>query len=61
MLDTNIASYVIKGKPPEIRARLVALPMDSIVISAVTQAELLYGLAHKNHPQSLALPGQLHE
>ncbi|MDR2925357.1 MAG: type II toxin-antitoxin system VapC family toxin [Azoarcus sp.] len=50
MLDTNMASYVIKGHPPEARERLAALPMDSILISAVTQAELLYGLARKGHP-----------
>ncbi|WP_404547202.1 type II toxin-antitoxin system VapC family toxin [Dyella jejuensis] len=54
MLDTTMASYVIKGHPPEVRERLVALPMDSIVISAVTQAELLYGLARKGHPAALA-------
>ncbi|MEC5216960.1 tRNA(fMet)-specific endonuclease VapC [Actimicrobium sp. GrIS 1.19] len=50
MLDTNMASYVIKGHPPEVRQRLAALPMDSVVISVVTQAELLYGLARKGHP-----------
>ncbi|MCY1740749.1 type II toxin-antitoxin system VapC family toxin [Ensifer sp. SL37] len=54
MLDTNMASYVIKGHPPEVRERLVVLPMDSIVISVVTQAELLYGLARKGHPAALA-------
>ncbi|WP_147477807.1 PIN domain-containing protein, partial [Pseudomonas amygdali] len=50
MLDTNTASYVIKGHPPEVRERLAKQPMDSIVISTVTQAELLYGLARKGHP-----------
>ncbi len=54
MLDTNTASYVIKGQPPEVRQRLSTLPMDSIVISAVTQAELLYGLARMGHPAALA-------
>lgn len=54
MLDTNMASYVIKGHPPEVRERLVALPMDSIIISVITQAELLYGLARKGHPAALA-------
>ena len=54
MLDTNVASYVINGHPPEVRERLAALPMDSIVISVVTQAELLYGLARKGHPAALA-------
>jgi tRNA(fMet)-specific endonuclease VapC len=52
MLDTNMASYVIKGNPPEVRHRLAALPMEGIVVSAVTQAELLYGLARKGRPTS---------
>ncbi|GAA4011460.1 type II toxin-antitoxin system VapC family toxin [Actimicrobium antarcticum] len=50
MLDTNMASYVIKGQPPEARHRLAELPMESVVISVVTQAELFYGLARKGHP-----------
>lgn len=54
MLDTNMASYVIKGHPPEVRQSLAAVPMDSIVISVVTQAKLLYGLARKGHPAALA-------
>jgi len=54
MLDTNMASYVIKGHPPEARLRLAALPMDSVVISVITQAELLYGLARKGHPPAFA-------
>jgi len=49
-----MASYVIKGHPPEARQRLAALPMDSIVISVVTQAELLYGLARKGHSAAFA-------
>jgi tRNA(fMet)-specific endonuclease VapC len=54
MLDTNTVSYVIKGRPPEVRQRLTALPMNSIVISAITQAELLHGLARKGKPANLA-------
>lgn len=54
MLDTNMASYVIKGNPPEVRQRLAAVPMESVVISAVTQAELLYGLARKGYPAGFA-------
>jgi tRNA(fMet)-specific endonuclease VapC len=53
MLDTNTASYVIKGNPPEARQRLAALPMDRITVSVVTEAELLYGLARKGHPAAL--------
>ncbi len=54
MLDTNMASYVIKGHPPEARERLAVLPMDSMVVSTVTQGELLYGLAKKGHPKAFA-------
>lgn len=54
MLDTNMANYVISGRPPEVRERLAALPMESIVISVVTQAELLNGLARKGRPAILA-------
>jgi len=50
MLDTNLASYIIKGTPPEARQRLAMLPPESIVISAVTEGELLYGLARKGYP-----------
>ena len=49
-----MASYVIKGHPPEVRQRLAALPMGSIVVSVVTQAELLYGVARKGYPKALA-------
>ena len=54
MLDTHMASYVIKGHPPEARQRLAALPMESIVVSVVTQAELLYSLARKGHPAAFS-------
>jgi tRNA(fMet)-specific endonuclease VapC len=53
MLDTNIASHVIKGDRPEIGRRLAALPMEEIVISAVTAGELRYGLAKRNYPAAL--------
>jgi tRNA(fMet)-specific endonuclease VapC len=53
MLDTSMASHVIKGNPPEVRKRLATLSMDRIVISVVTQAELLYGLARKGRPAAL--------
>lgn len=49
-----MASYVIKGHPSEARQRLAVLPMESVVISVVTQAELLYGLARKGAPAAFA-------
>ena len=59
MLDTNIASHVIKGDIPEIRERLVSVPMQNVVISSVTQAELLYGLAKRSYPKGLS--ARIHE
>lgn len=53
MLDTNMASYIIKGQPPAVRDKLAAQPMSSIVISAVTQGELHYGVARKGNPPAL--------
>jgi tRNA(fMet)-specific endonuclease VapC len=44
LLDTNIASYIIKGHPT-VRRRLVAVPMHEVAISAVTEGELRYGVA----------------
>lgn len=54
MLDTNIASHVIRGDRREIIDRLVALPIADIVISSVTEGELLYGLARRGYPETLS-------
>lgn len=54
MLDTNIASHVIKGDLPEIIQRLAPLPIEDIVISSVTEGELLYGLAKRGYPKALS-------
>lgn len=54
MLDTNIASHIIKGDIPQVRERLVAVAMHSVVVSSVTQAELLYGVAKRGYPSGLA-------
>ena len=47
LLDTNIASYVIKGNVPHVRENLRRVPMKDVGISAVTEAELRYGVARK--------------
>jgi tRNA(fMet)-specific endonuclease VapC len=47
LLDTNIASYIIKGNSPAVRRRLISHPMAEIAISAVTEGELNYGIARK--------------
>lgn len=44
LLDTDTASYLIKGKSPVTEARLAALVPAMVGISVMTRAELLYGL-----------------
>jgi tRNA(fMet)-specific endonuclease VapC len=44
MLDTDSASYLLKGRAPGIEARLAGLPPSAICISVITRAELMYGL-----------------
>jgi tRNA(fMet)-specific endonuclease VapC len=47
LLDTNIASYVIKGNIPAVRRHIVKVPMAQLAISAVTEGELRYGAARR--------------
>jgi tRNA(fMet)-specific endonuclease VapC len=49
MLDTCICSYILKRRPPAVKARFEALDPDALCISAVTLAELYYGAAR--HPK----------
>jgi tRNA(fMet)-specific endonuclease VapC len=53
LLDTNTASYIIKGNIPAVRRRLVTIPMAQIAISAVTEGELRYGVARFPHATRL--------
>ena len=46
MLDTNTVSHLLR-EHPAIARRLVALPMASLCISAITEGELLFGLAKR--------------
>lgn len=54
LLDTNTVSYLIKGQHQEIRHNLLNVPMSTIAISVITEAELLLGVAKK--PDSKHLP-----
>jgi tRNA(fMet)-specific endonuclease VapC len=47
MLDTSTASYIIKDSSPAVRRRLLAVPMEQIAISAVTEGELRFGVARR--------------
>lgn len=44
MLDTDTASYIIKERSPAIAERLARVPPSSVCVSAITRAELQYGL-----------------
>ena len=45
MLDTNICIYLMKHQPDEVRERFAACFVGDVVISAVTLAELEFGIA----------------
>jgi tRNA(fMet)-specific endonuclease VapC len=45
MLDTNICIYLMKHQPPEVRQRFAECFVGDVVISAITLAELEFGVA----------------
>lgn len=47
LLDTNTASYIIKGNIPAVRRRLVQIPLPDVFVSAVTEGELRFGVARR--------------
>jgi len=54
MLDTNTVSQLLKEHPAVVR-RVVATPMASLCISAITEGELLFGLAKRPDAKRLHL------
>ncbi len=54
LLDTDTASYLIRGGHPRLDARIAAVPMGEVCISAVTRAELLYGVQLRPGAERLA-------
>lgn len=54
MLDTNTVSHLIKEHPAVV-GRVVAAPMASLCISAITKGELLFGLAKRPDAKRLHL------
>ena len=54
MLDTNTVSYIAKGQSQAARAWMLNLGNDELVcLSAITEAEIRYGLAKR--PEATAL------
>ena len=54
LLDTNIASYVIKGNVSYVRERLLKVPINEVGISVITEAELRFGVARLPRATTLA-------
>ena len=55
MLDTNVASGLVKGQPSVI-ARLEAEAPESVCLSVVTEGEMLFGVARRPEARRLASP-----
>lgn len=53
LLDTNTCSYIIRGNPPEVRRRLLEVPIAEVGISSVTEAELRFGVARLQNASKL--------
>jgi len=53
LLDTNIASCIIKGNSPAVDRHLVRVAMAQFAISAVTEGELRFGAARLPHATRL--------
>ena len=58
LLDTNTVSYLIK-RHPQVTQHLLAVPMHSVCISAITAGELAFGLAKR--PEAVALKAAVNE
>ncbi|MBX2965046.1 MAG: type II toxin-antitoxin system VapC family toxin [Cyclobacteriaceae bacterium] len=50
LLDTNICIYLIKRKPQAVIERLNQIPLNQLCISAITIAELEYGVRKSSFP-----------
>lgn len=57
-LDTDACSLLIRGASRRLEARVREVPPREVCISAVTRAELLYGLARK--PEATRLAESVH-
>ena len=51
MLDTNICIYLMKKQPIEVARRFAQCGVGDVVMSAITYAELEYGVAASANPE----------
>ena len=53
LLDTDTTSYAIRGASATLDAALAAAVPGSLAISAITRAELMFGLEKRGNPRAL--------
>lgn len=51
LLDTNVLIHAQRGRPESVRRRLREVAPQAVVISAVTVAELWYGIQRSGDPE----------
>ena len=51
MLDTNMCIYLMKNQPEEVARRFARCYVGDVVMSAITYAELEYGVAASAEPE----------
>ncbi len=54
LLDTNIVTRIIRKAPPKLSRKMLEVPTESIAISVVTEAEILFGLERRPDATQLA-------
>ena len=54
LLDTDTCSYAIRGDSAALDARLAMEKPDALALSAVTRAELMFGLEKRGNPRALS-------
>lgn len=54
LLDTDTCSYAIRGTFAMLDTRLAAAKAGTLAVSAVTRAELMFGLAKRGNPRALS-------
>lgn len=50
MLDTNMCIYLVKNQPEQVAKRFAQCYVGDVVMSAITYAELEYGVAMSANP-----------
>lgn len=53
MLDTNTISYIVSNRQPKARMKMLATDPRELCISAITQAETIFGVAKKSPSKSI--------